>query len=163
MSLPSTAHRNICGSWFSSCRVHPVRALGSELNPSGLPATLYSVLAIPCAPRVIGVLAALITCSVDLSVKSGRCNNNSNGNSTSNNYNCNNVSNRNIINDTSSSARTGNRRLWDHPQRSLVPVLSIPHVGRLSEAPRTEYGSKFDSSNRHVLCRHMQYTLMIDI
>lgn len=119
MSLPSTAHRNIC-------------------------ATLYSVLVIPCAPRVIGVLAVLIACSVDLSVTSGRYNSNGN-NSTSSNYNRNNVSNRNIIKDTSSSASTGNRRLWDHPQWSLIPVLSMPHVGHFS--PRTEYGSKFDSSN----------------
>lgn len=125
-------------------------------------ATLYSVLVIPCAPRVIDVLAALIACSVDLSAKSGQCNSNGNGNnSTSSNYNRNNVSNRNIINDTSSRASAGNRRLWDHPQRTLLPVLSLPHAGHFP--PRTEYGSKFDSNNRHVLYRHMQYTLMIDI
>ncbi|KAF8496492.1 hypothetical protein F5888DRAFT_391055 [Russula emetica] len=123
-------------------------------------ATLYSFLVIPCAPRVIGVLAALIASSVDLSVKSGQCN--SNGNSSSSKYNRNHVSNKNIINDMSSSASTGNRRLWDHPQRSLIPMLSLGAMPLGQFSPRTEYGSKFDSSNRHVLCRHLQYTLMID-
>lgn len=142
---------------------HPFVLLVLNLIRRVYPATLYSVLVIPCAPRVVGVLAALIACSVDLSAKSGQCNSNSNDNnstSTSSNFNRNNVSNMNIINDTSSKASTGNRRLWDHPQRSLIPVLSLPYVGQFS--PRTEYGSKFGSSNRHVLYRHMQYTLMID-
>ena len=42
----------------------------------------------------------------------------------------------------------------------MLSLGPMPHVGHLS--PRTEYGSKFGSSNRHVLYRHMQYTLMID-
>ena len=50
MSLPSTAHRNICGSWFSFCRDHPVLALVARLNPSGLPSDAVQRLGYPVCP-----------------------------------------------------------------------------------------------------------------
>jgi hypothetical protein len=50
MSLPSTAHRNICGSWFSFCKAHTVRALGAELNPSGLRSDAVQRLGYPMCP-----------------------------------------------------------------------------------------------------------------
>lgn len=162
MNLPSTAHRNICGSWFSYCRAYPVRALDAELNPPDFsPATLYSILVIPCALRVIGVPAALIASFVDLSVKSGQCNSNNKSNNSTSTSTSNNVSNKNIINRASSTASNGNRRLWGRSQRFLIPVLSL-HAGVAQFSPRTEYGSKFDSNNRHVIYRHMQYTLIVD-
>jgi len=50
MSLPSTVHRNICGSWFSICGAHPVRALGVELDPSGLTSDAVQRLGYPVCP-----------------------------------------------------------------------------------------------------------------
>jgi hypothetical protein len=50
MSLPSTAHRNICGSWFSFCRAHTVRALIAELKPSNLRSDAVQRLGYPMCP-----------------------------------------------------------------------------------------------------------------
>lgn len=50
MSLPSTAHRNICGSWFSFCKAHPVLALDAELNSSDLPSDAVQRLGYPVCP-----------------------------------------------------------------------------------------------------------------
>ena len=99
-----TAPRAVCFFFFF--------ALGAERSPIGLaPAVLYSGLVTPCALRVGGVLAALIAGSVGPSAKSGQCSSDDNENS--------NVSNKNTSSDTS-SASTGNYRLWGNPQRSLI-------------------------------------------
>lgn len=50
MSLLSTALRNICGSWLSFYRAHPVRALGTELSPSGLSSDAVQRLGYPVCP-----------------------------------------------------------------------------------------------------------------
>ena len=124
---------------------------------------LYSGLVTPRALRVGGVLAALIAGSVGPFAKSGQCSSDDNYNSNYNysDYNYySNVSNKNTSSDTS-SASTGNHRLWGSPQRSLIPVLLLgatPHV-----PPTTEYGAlagKVDISSRPVLDRYLQYTLV---